>query len=451
MFTVFLQFTNTIYYIISLCSLSTDKRYQNLIFIKVAFIEHCGTIKNVVSKFYSGKVLILKGLFRPLISVVLALTLIFAVATPSYALFTPSITLKFNENGKFKIVQFADCQDDALPRKAMIDMMGAALDSEKPDLVVFTGDNITGGGSHGKILTNAAIKAVLRPVVSRGIPFAVVFGNHDGESGVSKEDQLKMYQKIKGCLAYDAVPAIYGCANYNLPIKSSNSSKDAFNLWLFDSNDYDRVNGGYDWVHDDQVQWYKDTSLALEKSNGALVPSLAFQHICAPETYELLKQVPKDTASSNNRFGKTFSLELDSSLAHGLLGEWPCPSDTVSTQFQAFVDRGDVLGLVSGHDHINDFIGTYKGIDIIQTPGAGFQTYHDRAVVGCRVIILDEKDAWNYQTYTPCFNDYFGTGAYSDFKYTFSGSEFAAFLPFADDLVFTVINFYNKLVHAIGS
>lgn len=391
----------------------------------------------------------MKRIFRPVISIFLVFTFIFATASTAFASFTPQTVLRFREDGKFKIVQFADCQDDMLPRQAMIKMMSAALDAEKPDLVIFTGDNITGGGSPGKILTNAAIKAVLKPVVSRRIPFAVVFGNHDGESGVSKEEQLKMYQKIGGCLAYDDNPGLYGCATYNLPIKSSDGSRDAFNLWLFDSNEY--ADSGYDWVHDDQVLWYQNKSAELRQANGTLVPSLAFQHICAPEIYELLKQVPQGTAGSNDRFGKTWALELDPSMAQGRLGEWPCPSDTVSSQFQAFVDCGDVLGLVSGHDHVNDFVGTYKGVDIIQTPGAGFQTYHDRESVGCRVIVLDENDAWNYQTETPGFNDYFGTGLYSDFAYSFLGSEFAAFLPFADEIVFTVLNTYEKIIRFFNS
>jgi hypothetical protein len=382
---------------------------------------------------------------RAILSVFLVLTLAFLMTSPAFASAAPKGTLQFNANGKFTIVQFADCQDDVLPRQAMLKMMEDTLDKAKPDLVVFTGDNITGSGVSGKILTEAAINAVLAPVVARGIPFAIVFGNHDAESGVSKEDQLAMYQKIDGCLAYDAVPSLYGCANYNLPILSSDGSKTAFNLWFIDSNAYDTVKGGYDWVHDDQVQWYINTSTALEQANGRLVPSLAFQHICAPETYNLLKQVQAGTANSTVHYGKTYALELDPSMAQGHLGEWPCPSDTISTEFQAFVDRGDVLGLVSGHDHINDFVGTYKGVDIIQTPGASFQSYHDRAVVGSRIFVLDENDSWHYQTSTPNFADCFGTGPSADFAYDFFGSEIASFLPLFADAVFALMSFLPKL------
>ncbi len=370
----------------------------------------------------------MKKTYRRALSALLATALVFLAASPAYAASNDEC-LRFNQDGKFTIVQFADCQDDPLPRKAMILMMEKALDDIKPDLVVFTGDNIAGGGSPGKILTYASIKAVLNPVVSRGIPFAAVFGNHDHESNVSKEDQLKMYQSFDGCLAYDADPGLYGCATYSLPILASGSDKTAFNLWMFDSNEYDEVNGGYDWVRDDQVQWYKDASSALEAQNNAKVPSMAFQHIPAPEIYELLAEVPEGTEGANTRFGKTWALELNPERAQGVIGEWPCPSNTVSGQFEAFVERGDVLGLVTGHDHVNDFVGTYRGIDMLQSPGAGFQTYGDENR-GCRVIVLDENDPWNYETRTPSFYELFGDGPEAEMAYTVLGSEFATFVPF---------------------
>ncbi len=372
----------------------------------------------------------------------LVLSLVFLAASSAYASAGTTASLSFNSEGKFKIIQFTDTQDDNLPREAMIKLMNKALDAEKPDLVVFTGDNITGGGSPGKVLTSIAIRAIIKPVATRGIPFAMVFGNHDAEGGVSKETQLKMYQKYPGCLAYDPEPDLYGCATYNLPIRSSDNSKDAFNLWLIDSNEYDAVKGGYDWVHEDQLDWYKTKSIELEQANGSLVPSLMFQHIVVPEVYELLKEVPEGTEGSRFRFEKNWALELESDMAQGALGEWPCPPDTNGGQLQAVLERGDVLGIVTGHDHVNDFVGTYEGVDFIQTPGIGFQTYGNRDR-GFRVIILDENDTWSYETYTPTFFDYFGTGIAGEFAYAFFGSPVATFLPGVGDVIYAILKLFS--------
>jgi hypothetical protein len=385
----------------------------------------------------------LKRKFKAGFSLLLVLTLILLAASPAFAAAQQeTIELRFNTDGKFKIIQFADCQDDMLPRRAMTMLMEAALDAEKPDLVMFTGDNIGGGGSPGKFLTNLAIKGAVAPVVDRNIPFAVVFGNHDHESGVAKEDQLKMYQQYNNCVAFDPEPDLYGCATYSLPVKSTDGSKDAFNLWMIDSNEYDRVNGGYDWVREDQIDWYKTKSAEIAGENGGLVPSLIFQHIPVPEIYEVLKEVPAGTPGSNTRFGKTWTFELNPEKAQGILGEWPCPPDTNGGQFQAVVDRGDVLGIVTGHDHVNDFIGTYMDVDFIQSPGIGFQTYGNKDR-GFRVIILDENDNWNYETYTSTFFDYFGTGIAGEFAFTFFGSEFATFLPNIGNVIYKVLKFFS--------
>ena len=53
--------------------------------------------------------------------------------------------------------------------------MNEVLDVEKPDLVIYTGDLV-----FGKPASEALSKA-LEPVVSRRLPFAVTWGNHDDE------------------------------------------------------------------------------------------------------------------------------------------------------------------------------------------------------------------------------------------------------------------------------
>ena len=52
--------------------------------------------------------------------------------------------LKFNSDGKFKIMQISDAQDLPLVRKSLVRMINRACDVLQPDLVLFTGDNILG-------------------------------------------------------------------------------------------------------------------------------------------------------------------------------------------------------------------------------------------------------------------------------------------------------------------
>ena len=54
--------------------------------------------------------------------------------------------LKFRPDGKFRIMQIADIQDTQITSKDTVELIEAALDKDKPDLVVFTGDQIKGYG-----------------------------------------------------------------------------------------------------------------------------------------------------------------------------------------------------------------------------------------------------------------------------------------------------------------
>ena len=330
---------------------------------------------------------------KRLISTLLIIALVFSLALsfyiPSGAAFAGK--LRFNTDGKFKILVFADCQDDNSPYQKMIDLMSDALDNEKPDFVVFTGDNVV-VGTESNFRTGA--QKIIQPLIDRGIPYAYTFGNHDDERGLSKEFMHSVYASLGYCMTYDAEPSLNGFGNCNIPVYSSNGKDIAFNLWMIDSLTY--ADGGYDHVRQDQIDWYKRTSLALENQVGHKVNSLMFQHIALPEIYNLLTENPSGTKSY---LGKKYSQNLNSN-ASGYLGEFPCPPAVNGGQFDALLERGDVLGVVTGHDHSNAFHGKYKGIGFLQMPGITFQSYGDDNCRGYGVIELNENDTSDYSTHT---------------------------------------------------
>ena len=368
---------------------------------------------------------------KALLAVVLCAAMLVAAASPAFAAVDNNDVLRFNKDGKFKIMQISDTQDIDIPREAMIMFMEKALDAEKPDLVVFTGDQLAGGKIKTADGVYAGIKAILQPVVDRGIPFTFVFGN-DG-CPVSRDEQFAYYQTFPGCLAYDAVPEMYGTGTHNLPIYASKGSETKFNLWMIDSNDYDRVNGGYDYVHQDQIDWYEKTSKALEEKEGHLVPSIAFQHIIVPEVAELLVDSPfkGENAISKKLNGQNKLLMLKPGKASGMMLEFPCPSNTNSGEFASWKKRGDVIAASFGHDHINNFIGNVDGIDLVMCPGVTFQSYGRYITRAVRIFELDENDPWSYNTHLYKYTDAFGWGLYSWYIGAKYGQSPAMWIPIA--------------------
>ena len=57
----------------------------------------------------------------------------------------------------------------------------------------------------------------------------------------------------------------------------------------------------------------------------------------------------------------------------GTLGEAPCPAGPErGGEFAAWKQGGDIVAGFFGHDHVNDFIIPYEGIDLINTNSTGF-------------------------------------------------------------------------------
>ena len=342
-------------------------------------------------------------MLKKCLSVLLSLVLVFSVTAVALTADAADITLRFGADGKFKIVVFADCQDDESPYQTMIDFMDFALTVEQPDLVVFTGDNV-----HVNTISKfrTGCRKILAPINAHQVPFAYTFGNHDADKysnyDTAKAQMHEVYMESPYCLTYDAAPSTTGFGNCNIPIYASTGSDIAFNLWIIDSNMY-ASDGGYDNVHQDQQDWMVATNNALTASVGHKVNSMVFQHIVVPEVYNCLIESEVGTKTYN---GKKYLLGLNDN-AEGYLGEFPCPPNTNSGEFTTLKNMGDVIGIVTGHDHANSFVGHWQGVDFIQMPGMTFESYGDDACRGYGVIELDERDTTTYSSHTVRYSEQF--------------------------------------------
>ena len=278
-------------------------------------------------------------------------------------------TLQFNKDGKFKIVQFTDVHyiyND--PRSDVsIERINQVLDMEKPDLVLFTGDVIYGKPAE------EGMRTVLNLVSKRKIPFAVTFGNHDNEQGLSREELLKIIQSVPFNLT-QTTPGISGVTNFILPVKASDGKRNATFLYCIDSHSYSQIKGvnGYDYIKFDQIQWYRENSKKFtEENNGVPVSSYAFFHIALPEYNQ--------AASS------------ESAILYGIRKEKACAPQLNSGLFAAMKEMGDVRGVFVGHDHDDDYAVSWKGILLAYGRYTGGNTVYNHLTNGARVIELDEN------------------------------------------------------------
>lgn len=331
------------------------------------------------------------------IALVVSIIMIIISVPTVFAADKKDAMLKFNSDGKFKIMLFADLHEDGTADEVQGIMMREALDRYRPNLVIYLGDNTTADYYSEQY---KAIEKITAPVRERNIPYAMVFGNHDGECDTSKEELLKIYQEFD-CLTYDAEPSIYGCGNCNIPVMSSDAQKTVFNLWLIDSGSVNTDEGasGYDYVHKDQLEWYKKTAEKLKEENGGkLVPAFDFQHIVIPEIMDKLHvELPFSLGSaSRQRLGKSYSLLPVFTRLNGYWLEECCPPDVYDGQLDAWKETGDVIAEFHGHDHNNSYNVNIDGIDIVNVPSVGGGSYSKDVSRGAGLITLYENDIENY-------------------------------------------------------
>lgn len=323
--------------------------------------------------------------------------------------------LKFNENGKFKIMQIADTQEIPSVSPDTLSLINSALDSEKPDLVIFTGDQVKGYSKKFKkdpAIIEKTIDTLVEPVAKRNIPFMVTYGNHDAQCGVDNCGQFSFYSKystfISGRLR---APEDVGTAD--VQIFSSNEKKPVFALYIIDSHGKASDGSGYAPVDKEQIDWYVSCREQLKEENGGYLPSLVFQHIPVPEFFDVIKKVSKRTNGAVPAYGshenEYFVLNDETKAAGGFMLESPASPDVNTGEFDAMNEKGDVLGIYVGHDHNNSFVVNHKGIDLGYTQGAGFNVYGPGENRGVRIFELDESKPREYSTYTRTFKELCGT------------------------------------------
>ena len=323
--------------------------------------------------------------------------------------------LRFNSDHKFKIMQIADTQEIPAVSPDTLSLINNALDREKPDLVIFTGDQIKGYSKKFKkdpAIIEGTIDTLVEPIAKRNIPFMVTYGNHDAQCGVDNRGQYKFYAKYDNFISGDLRNAD-DVGTADIQIYSSTEDKPVFELYIIDSHGKAKDGAGYAPVDKKQIEWYVSRREQLKAKNGDYLPSLVFQHIPVPEFFDVIKKVPKGAKGAVPAYGahenEYFVLNDETIAEGGFMLESPASPDVNTGEFEAMSEKGDVLGIYVGHDHNNSFVVKYKGVDLGYTQGAGFNVYGPGENRGVRIFELDETAPCEYKTHTTTFKKLCGT------------------------------------------
>lgn len=304
---------------------------------------------------------------------ILLLLVLWAGLTTITAVAATSHRLCFNE-GRFKIAQFTDLHWDANSKNNAQNRANilAVVQMEHPDLCVLTGDVVTERPSV------EGWHEVIALFEQTRTPYVVLMGNHDAEK-LTVDSIYALLEASPWHVGQRGPAGITGAGNCVLPVYGSGAGSEAEALlYCLDSNDYPATTrlGHYDWIHFDQIAWYREQSRHYTQAHGGKpLPALMFFHIPLPE-FELL---------SND----------DATCGHQLEGV-AC-SKVNSGMLASIIDEGDVMGVFCGHDHDNDCIGQFLDIALAYGRVSGLDAY-GQLQRGARIIELHEGqrkfDSW---------------------------------------------------------
>ncbi len=323
--------------------------------------------------------------------------------------------LKFDENGKFKILVITDLhefksddKETCLKTEDALLLVETSIKALSPDLVVYDGDNAFGKTEEE---LKETIDAITKAVREMNIPFTMVLGNHEHDAReLPPELPIKIFSSYENCLVREDKKGISGYGNHYIAIKGT-SNKTKYLLFFIDSGKSRSDNqdlSAYDWVHDDQIEWFESVCDEFkEKNGGEYVPALVFQHMPVTEIYDLLEEVKgldvNGAIKGHGMFSNKFYVLKDG--VKGSLLEAPCPPDFNNGEFTSWKNHG-VKGAFFGHDHKNDFEGELDGVLLSHVKGTGFNGYSDGIKTGVKLITIEEESLPEFKTKDYYFTDF---------------------------------------------
>lgn len=260
----------------------------------------------------------------------------------------------------FKILQLSDLhiggsfityQKDLKALKSIKNL----VDYTNPDLIIITGDLVYPTPIQSFYLNNqTALFQLISFFNNLNIPWTFVYGNHETEDyALRNADELyakvisandNMAEIYNMLLYYNYDDNISGRSNMIFEIINSDNTINQV-LYLMDSGDYySNILNDYDYIRDDQVQWYRETLKDIGTNNSSMV----FFHIPLVETKEAIDEYLKN--------------ENDVKYYFGEINEKVSCSRFRSKLFDAITELGSTKAVFYGHDHSNNISIEYKGV-----------------------------------------------------------------------------------------
>lgn len=267
----------------------------------------------------------------------------------------------------------------------------------QPDLITVSGDLAWAGCDDAY----AALAAFLE---SFSIPWACVWGNHDNQNGAEYINKIvASYQKCPHCL-YEKGDAALGNGNYVICIEEDGKPVEA--LFMMDSHDREKYldeqgeeREAWSKLTAAQIEWYKlqaDMLKAKGYTDSTLIlhiPIFAYR-TASQAAYKdgiVLKDVTLAQADGKACWKADYADSVG--VQHEAISSYPLEDGV----FAAVKEKGITKHIVAGHDHVNNWMIRYEGVQLIFALKTGAGCYWEPAINGGTVLKINKDGVYETQ------------------------------------------------------
>lgn len=290
----------------------------------------------------------------------------------------------------FRILQLCDIhlsQTDIYERH--FKLINKTIKDADANLIVLNGDSFT-------YADKGIVTKLFSFIDSYNIPWTFTYGNHDDQGYFNDmyiqtilSQEKNLFKNVKFINLPD--DDVTGRSNFviNIYDRSKNAegkyiSTNIFQVFLMESHSYNFDTIEYDYIKQDQIEWYERMVNAEKSRNGGLAtPSALYFHIPLPEFFTAWNDAKEGKENSKIIIGTTDEF-----------GGGPLPSSDTHL-FDKVKELGSTIAISCAHDHINDSVIEYNGVNLCFGVHSTDRIYYDSAKLGGQVISIDHENPWN--------------------------------------------------------
>lgn len=315
------------------------------------------------------------------------------------------ITLQKKAGRPFVLLNLTDPQlsdeeweDNAPNGKLLLRTVDALMEKTRPDLVTVSGDIAWAGQMR-------SYESFAKMLDSYRVPWAPIWGNHDNQGGAEQTiRQAELMTAHQYCIFESGDPAL---GNGNYVIKLEEDGRTVYGVIMMDTHDrmpYTNPEGATTeaWAKliPAQLDWYRDQIKALGGVETCLITHIPiFAYRTAFDAAWNREYEPKSVSPAESYESKYWNEGYKDSF--GVKYEEVCSYPADEGMFDVITGLGSTKTVLAGHEHINNFAITYKGVRIAYTLKAGAGCYWDERLNGGTILKITGEGSTLEHIYIP--------------------------------------------------